>query len=106
MPDSTPTLSTQTPEGGIPIAADDHLYLKDPLQDASVRMLVELSAQLWVERERRMALEMLLERQGIVTREAVEKFAPDATQSAELKAARSRFIDDVFKELRRIPLQP
>ncbi len=53
-----------------------------------------------------MALEMLLERQGIVTREAVEKFAPDATQSAELKAARSRFIDDVFKELRRIPLQP
>lgn len=106
MPDSPQIPAEQTPEGGIPLAADDHLYLKDPVQDASVRMLVELAAQLWVERERRMALEMLLERQGIVTRAAVEKFSPDPQQSAELKAARARFIDDIFKELRRIPLQP
>ena len=34
----------ETPEGGTPIAGADPVYLADPLLDASVRMLVELSA--------------------------------------------------------------
>lgn len=95
----------QTPEGGIPLAGDDPVYLKDPVLDATVRMLVELSAQVWVERERRLTLEALLEARGLVTREAIEQFVPDEGQRVRVKTERDRFIEDVFKELRRIPLK-
>lgn len=94
----------QTPEGGTPLAGPDPVYLQDPVLDATVRMVVELAAQVWVERERRIALESLLESRGILTRDALEHFTPDAAQAALLKAERSRFIEDVFKELRRIPV--
>lgn len=73
--------------------------------DATIRMLVELSAQVWIERERRLTLESLLETRGLVTRAAIEQFTPDEAQRVRVKAERDRFIDDVFKELRRIPLK-
>ena len=96
----------QTPEGGTPLAGADPVYLADPVLDATVRMVVELAAQVWVERERRLALESLLESRGLLSRETIERFKPDATQAAVLKAERARFIEDVFKELRRIPAVP
>lgn len=96
---------TQTPEGGTPLAADHPVYLQDPVLDAAVRMLVELSAQVWIERERRLTLEALLETRGLVTRAEIEGFTPDDDQRARVKAERDRFIEDVFKELRRIPLK-
>ena len=77
------------------------------LQRAAQReRLVELAAQVWVERERRITLETLLESRGLLPREAIEAFKPDAAQAAALKAERARFIEDVFKELRRIPVRP
>lgn len=97
--------SPQTPEGGTPLAGDDPVYLQDPVLDATVRMVVELAAQVWVDRERMMAIEALLDRNGVVTREAIEQYTPDAGQQQRLKAARDQFIEDVFKELRRIPAQ-
>lgn len=96
-------LAQQTPEGGTPIAGENPIYLKDPVLDATVRMVVELAAQVWVERERRMTLESLLEAQGTLSRAAIESFKPDAAQAAAFKRERARFIEDVFKELRRIP---
>ena len=94
----------QTPEGGTPLAAADPVYLDNPVLDATVRMLVELSAQVWVERERRLSLEALLEPRGVLPREAIESLRPDAALAARLREERNRFIDDVFKELRRIPV--
>ena len=96
---------TETPEGGTPIAGADPVYLADPLLDATVRMLVELSAQVWVERERRLTLEALLESRGLLARADIETFQPSAEQAAAFKAERARFIEDVFKELRRIPVE-
>jgi hypothetical protein len=96
----------QTPEGGAPLAGPDPVYLENPVLDATVRMLVELSAQVWIERERRLALETLLAERGVLAAEAIEKFRPDAAQAAAFKAERARFIEDVFKELRRIPVAP
>ena len=95
----------QTPEGGTPIVGADPVYLADPLLDATVRMLVELSAQVWVERERRLTLEALLESRGLLGRADIEAFQPNAEQAASFKAERARFIEDVFKELRRVPLE-
>lgn len=98
-------ISTQTPEGGTPIAGPDPVYLENPVLDATVRMLVELSAQVWIERERRLALEAVLEQRGLLPREAIESFRPDEAQLEHIKAERGRFIEDVFKELRRIPVR-
>lgn len=98
--------AAQTPEGGTPLAGADPVYLENPVLDATVRMLVELSAQVWIERERRLSLEALLEQRGVLTREALESLRPDAELAALLREERARFIEDVFKELRRIPLSP
>jgi len=95
----------QTPEGGTPIVGDDPVYLEDPLQDATVRMLLELAAQVWVERERRLTLEAVLESKGIIARNEVERHAASLDLTARLKDERARFLEDVFKELRRIPLE-
>lgn len=100
-----PDPRTQTPEGGPPLAGADPVYLQDPVLDATVRMVVELAAQVWIERERRLVLEQLLIGKGLLARDAIETFAPDAAQIAALKDERSRFIEDVFKELRRIPVR-
>jgi len=94
----------QTPEGGAPLAGLDPVYLENPVLDATVRMVVELAAQVWIERERRTVLETLLAERGVLATEAIETFRPDAAQAAVLKAERARFIEDVFKELRRIPV--
>lgn len=96
---------SQTPEGGTPIVGDDPVYLEDPIQDATVRMLLELAAQVWVERERRLTLEALLEGKGVITRDEVERHIPSVDLAARLKDERARFLEDVFKELRRIPLE-
>ncbi|MCS6947596.1 MAG: hypothetical protein NZM12_08275 [Steroidobacteraceae bacterium] len=96
---------SQTPEGGTPLAGDDPVYLRDPLLDATVRMLVELAAELWVERERRLVLEARLETAGLL-RGTPSDEGPDHALRERIKAERDRFIDGVFKELRRIPLLP
>ncbi|MCU0761234.1 MAG: hypothetical protein MUF07_18815 [Steroidobacteraceae bacterium] len=106
MADPRQLYPDQTPEGGAPLAGPDPVYLENPVLDATVRMLVELSAQVWIERERRLALETLLAERGVLAAEAIEKFRPDAAQAAAFKAERARFIEDVFKELRRIPVAP
>ena len=105
MADPRQLYPDQTPEGGAPLAGVDPVYLENPVLDATVRMLVELAAQVWIERERRLALEALLAERGVLAAEAIEKFRPDAAQAAAFKAERARFIEDVFKELR-IPVAP
>lgn len=72
--------------------------------DATVRIVVELAAQVWVERERRIALEALLVERGVMSADAIESLQPSGELRQRLQAERARFIEDVFKELRRIPL--
>lgn len=93
----------QTPEGGTPLVGADPVYLRDPLLDAAVRMVVELTAQVWVEREGRMVLEARLAAAGILPADSSAAWQPPADVTARLKRERDRLVDDVFKELRRIP---
>jgi len=92
----------QTPEGGTPLASDDPVYLRDPVLDATVRMVVELAAQVWVDRERLLTIESILDEEGVVTRERIERYQPSAARQQYMKSERDRFVADVFKELRRI----
>lgn len=92
----------QTPEGGTPVVGDDPVYIKDPLLDATIRMVVELTAQLWVERERRLTLEARLQSIGVL---GPGEWQPPAEHAARLKRERDMLVDDIFKELKRIPLK-
>ena len=99
MADPRQLFPEQTPEGGAPLAGPDPIYLENPVLDATVRMLVELAAQVWIERERRLTLESVLAARGLLDAAAIEAFRPDAAQAAALKAERARFIEDVFKDI-------
>jgi hypothetical protein len=72
--------------------------------DATVRMVVELAAQVWVDRERLLVVEQLLAERGVVTREALESYRPSESLAATWKARRDQFVEDIFKPLRSLPL--
>ena len=92
----------QTPEGGVPLAGADPVLLQDPVTDALMRMVTELTAELWVERDRRMVLEDVLVKAGIIDAETLENYAPEGERRAEFSAERNALVQSVFKELRRV----
>ena len=92
--------SGQTPEGGAPLAGDYPVYFKDPVQDAMMNMILELSAQLWMSMDRQYALEDLLSRRGVVSAADLDGYAPDAERSSALKARRERFTHDILRDLK------
>lgn len=92
--------SGQTPEGGAPLVGDYPVYFKEPVQDAMMNMILELSAQLWMSMDRMYALEDLLERQGIVSAADLDGYRPDAERAAALRARRERFTHDILRDLK------
>ena len=95
-------LSEQTPEGGAPLVGDNPTYFADPVQDALVNMIMELAAQVWVNRERMTALEAVLEDQGQLATDAVEGYRHTPERAAALRAERDRFVADLLKEIQRL----
>lgn len=92
--------SGQTPEGGAPLVGDYPVYFKDPVQDAMMNMLLELSAQLWMGMDRLYALEDLLSRQGVVSVADLEGYRPDKERAEALRARRERFTHDILRDLK------
>ena len=92
--------SGQTPEGGAPLVGDYPVYFKDPVQDAMMNMILELSAQLWMSMDRVYALEDLLARQGILTAAALDGYRPDAERAKALRVRRERFTHDILRDLK------
>lgn len=92
--------SGQTPEGGAPLVGDYPVYFKDPVQDAMMNMILELSAQLWMSMDRMHALEDLLSRQGVVSTADLDGYRPDAERAAALRARRERFTHDILRDLK------
>ena len=90
----------QTPEGGAPLVGDYPVYFNDPVQDAMMNMILELSAQLWINIDRLHALEDLLARQGVVSAADLHSYKPDAERAVALKARRERFTHDILRDLK------
>jgi hypothetical protein len=65
------------------MSAADHAYLGDVSPDQLAALVFELASQLHVERTRRMALETLLARQGIIDPAALEGAPELAAQSTD-----------------------
>lgn len=92
--------SGQSPEGGAPLVGDYPVYFKDPVQDAMMNMILELSAQLWMSMDRMYALEDLLARQGVVSAADLDGYRPDAERAKALRARRERFTHDILRDLK------
>jgi hypothetical protein len=74
----------------------DHQYLTPGSVDQVAAMVLELAAQLYVERQRRMALEAVLTRHGVLDAGAPDAMVTDetflATARAELDASLRRLL--------------
>jgi len=92
----------QTPEGGVPLAGDDPVLLPDPVTDALLRMVTELTAELWVERDRRMVLEDVLVDAGVISSATLENYVPPESRRQHYRDERDALVQSVFKELRRV----
>ncbi|MCY3814953.1 MAG: hypothetical protein OXG59_01520 [Gammaproteobacteria bacterium] len=77
-------------------------FFQDPATDALLASLLKLMAEHWVVRERLMSLETLILGKGLLTREEIEEFEPDAEQAGAWAAANAEMIRKVlapFEEL-------
>ncbi len=79
----------------------DHTYLSDVSIDQVAAMVLELGSQLHVERQRRMALEALLLRRGVIDPTALAGMASDEAFLAEARSA----LDDSLRRLLRIMME-
>jgi acetyl-CoA carboxylase beta subunit len=76
----------------------DHAYLAAASPDRLAALIFELAAQLHAERQRRMALEELLTRRGLLDRAEIEALARDAAFLGGAQAA----LDTNLRRLLRI----
>ena len=77
-------------------------FFQDPATDALMASLLKLMAEHWVVRERLMSLEELVLGKGLVSREEIDDFEPDAEQAEAWAAANAELIRKVlapFEEL-------
>jgi hypothetical protein len=76
----------------------DHLYLDGVGADRLAQLLMELASQLHAERQRRVALEILLERAGVLAPGALDAMAGDAEARGRAQAS----LDGALRRLLRI----
>ncbi|MCY3605070.1 MAG: hypothetical protein OXH45_04855 [Gammaproteobacteria bacterium] len=77
-------------------------FFQDAATDALLASLLKLMAEHWVVRERLMSLETLILGKGLLTREEIEEFEPDAEQAGAWATANAEMIRKVlapFEEL-------
>ncbi len=64
----------------------------DP-SEALIQVLLNVTRELWVMKDRQLVLEQVLEEAGIRVAEAVETYQPDADFAARLERERKRLLD-------------
>lgn len=74
-------------------------FFEQEALDHIVTMMVELSTELWVTRERLYAVEAVLGAADPSFGESIARWEPDASQAAELAAMRTRMLGEVFRAL-------
>ncbi len=73
---------------------------QDPVEDRLLAMVAALTAEVAIVRERLDTVERLTEAAGVLTRDAIETFAPNPAQSVEREGIRKRIIAKIFRPLR------
>ena len=75
-------------------------FFKDPISDHLLSMVLALSNELWVVRERLDTIEALAEERQLFTAADIEDFAPDPSRDEKREQMRQDFLDRIFYLLR------
>lgn len=78
-------------------------FLPHPLMDQLLQTVIALGAELWIERDRRMALEAVLVERGVIDANTVENHRPGADEQQARAAARSALVERTLGGLKDIP---
>ena len=68
--------------------------------ERTLQMVTALAAEVAVLRERLEVVEMISEQRGLLSREDIDAFSPDAETAGRLREARLALIDRVFHALK------
>lgn len=79
------------------MSATDLTFFQDPDVDRAVGLVMELAAQLHVERQRRLALEQTLERRGLVEPGEIESLAEDDDLLARARTELERSMKQLMR---------
>jgi hypothetical protein len=83
--------------------SDTYTFLKDPVVDALVEVVIELGSQAWITRRRLLVLERVMAASGILASEAIETYVPTAEDAAAWRAERDKMMRSVYAALARRP---
>lgn len=101
MANETPASSTleqtkTSPQQERPQRATRPVYLDDPRLDKMLNAIIELTAQLYISRDRARAMEHLLIEKGVLTAGELDKFKGEETLEAELTKEREALVAAVI----------
>ncbi|MFC3227928.1 hypothetical protein ACFOGJ_11840 [Marinibaculum pumilum] len=75
---------------------DDHgpeqTYFSDPAVDRLLAMVMTLASELWVQKDRVLALENLLAEKGVLEPGSLDRYQPDEAEAARLAEARQAYV--------------
>ncbi len=64
--------------------------------DNLIAVTMELGAELWVQRERMRVIEQLLSENGVVTREAIERYEASPEERERVRSERDAFVQRLY----------
>ena len=67
-----------------------------PTVDAIYTSMMALGANVWALQRRLMIMEILMEKNGKVTRDMIEKYLPTKEEKEMLSTARNAFVDEMY----------
>ena len=85
----------QVERAGLPGPGEEPHFLPHPVMDRLLEAVIVLGGELWIERDRRRALESLLRSKGLVTPEEIETHSETDSEGRkeELAALVNRLLD-------------
>ena len=80
----------------LPQASPEPAFFDNAAVDNLIAVVLELGSELWVQRQRMRLIEKLLAQGGVVTAEAIERYAESDTERAAAASERQAVIDRIY----------
>ncbi len=87
---------------GLPEAGSEPSFLGDPVQDQLLEIVLALSSELWVERDRRIHLESLLQSKDLISKDELDNLNLDDTARTQRDAALEQYVQRTLGPLKAI----
>lgn len=78
----------------------EQTFFDDPALDVAVAMIMTLATELHVTRDRLRALEVLLERKGILDVDALDNYEPDEDEAGRVALDREAFVRSLLSVIK------